>query len=572
MSIERNIIESLPYGVVYVDKQQKVIELNKKIISSFGDLRGKVLFETESKLSKPEIIARLDEAIEKGCESSLIVTNSIVNHKTTIINISISPVKQNDEIVGALMLVSENNEYNQWQRDFNLLFESVPSYISIVDPSLKIVRASQKFRYTFGRNHSIFYTEPGKKKNDYQDNPTILCFSDNEEHTDTVISNTINGEKVHLIVTSVPFLVKDNKTQLVMEIMLDITELNQLQEQLNLTHDFYSDLLDNSADGIIAIDTKGRVQIFNSTLKDILLWNVIRKPTINKIQELLPKEFFDEADIDGIILQDKDCVLKSTVGDKIPVRLNAFEIRDKKKSVGRVGFFQDLRNVKQLEKQKKDAERDALITTFNSVGKSIFSVFAYQDDIAKRFEKIIYSDRNIDFKIKSWDNLKFHYDVLNKMILDFIKVASGFESNPIELNLKQFIESTVREFRGLADFYGIRLKEDYLLRPGISLYDEYIYRTITNILLINSIDSAKDVPVGGEVVFHAEDYLGKPIILVSDNGADISKLLDSKKRFFKDKQEIGVGFRTLQFLAEKVEGKFEIVTDNLQGNIYKFEF
>jgi PAS domain S-box-containing protein len=564
LSVERSIIESLPYGVVLIDKDLKIIGSNSKAELVFGELTGKFLYENDSKISKPEIIARVEEVIQSGLECSLIFTDGLKNHKSSLKNLDISPVIEKGKIEGALLLVHFANGQNQLQKDFNLLFESTPAYISIVDRDLNIVRANQKFRDIFGSNHSIFYTEPGKRKLENGHSPTHLAFESGQEHTDTHLVNTVNGGKIHLIATSVPYSQKDGVVNLVMEILLDITELNKLQEQLHNVHDFYTDLIDRAADGIIAIDNKGKVQLFNSTLKDILHWQISRKPSINKIQELLPVQFFGKADESGTIVKKINCIANSSNGVKIPVRLNAFEIRNKKKTIGRVAFIQDLRNIKELEQQKINAERDALLTAVNNLEQSIIDIKNERSSILNDFQKIVCSDYSLEIRIDSWNKMMIHFDYVSNVIENYIKVVQGLDKQKSLFNLKDFTESVLNEYIPVADYYNVSIRYEILVKPELTEYNEFIYRTIISTLLMNSIDSARKIPLGGRVTIRMEDNPEKIIILVSDNGPSLENQIEKFK--------LRIGLMTIYLIAEKNNLKFEIMYNKKQGNIYRFEF
>lgn len=563
LSVERSIIESLPYGVVLINNDLKILGANSKAVLLFGELTGKFVYDNESKISKPEIIARVEEVIHSGVECSLIYSGELKNHKSSLKNIDISPVIEKGKIVGALLLVHISNGKNQLQKDFNLIFESTPAYISIVDKDLNIIRANQRFRNTFGTNHSIFYSESGKRKFDNGHSPTQYAFEDGQEHTDTHLLNTVNGEKIQLIVTSVPFSQKDGVVNLVMEILLDITELNKLQEHLHNVHDFYTDLIDRAADGIIAIDNKGKVQLFNSTLKDILQWHNSRKPSINKIKDLLPNQFSGPADETGVIAKNLICFANSSNGDEIPVKLNAFEIRNKKKTIGRVAYIQDLRSIKKLEQQKNNAERDALLSAVNTLEHCIIDIKSEHSSILKEFRKIVCSDYNLEIRIDSWNKMMIHYDFVSNVIENYINIIQGYDEQKSLLNLNAFAESVLNEYVPIADYYNVTIKKESNLNNQLVEYNENIFRTIISTLVMNSIDSARKLPLGGRVSVLIEENPNEIIFIFSDNGPSIENQIDKNKS--------RIGLMTIFLIAERNNSKFEIIFDKNQGNIYRLE-
>ncbi|MDT3739894.1 MAG: PAS domain S-box protein [Candidatus Kapabacteria bacterium] len=345
------LMDSIPFGIMFIDRELRISRINNRLRAVFGSIEDKYLYDTDSKISKPEVISRVEEVFQSGKESSCILTGVGDNHKSTYITVNMYPYYENSIVKNVIILISDNKDSEHSHKEFNLLFETVPAFVSIVDKNLRIVRANQRYRDTFGNNYSIFYSDNAKHKNEINNSPTSFSFIDGHEHTDTYLTTTINSERIQLMVSSIPFTSIDGIPILVMEISHDITELSKLQDQLYHAHDFYSILIENSAEGIVAIDSKGRVQIFNQALKDLLNWKNQRKPGISKIHEMLPAEFFTFDNGSDRILSNLDSFVVSEDGEHIPVRINAFVIKNKKNIIGRVAFFQDLRKLKNLEEE-----------------------------------------------------------------------------------------------------------------------------------------------------------------------------------------------------------------------------
>lgn len=569
MTPERRILDTLKFGVILINFDLLIIEANQKAVSQFGNIVGRYLYDLEKSISKPNLISRLEEVLETGEMASLIITKSITNHKSNILHVSIIPTEDYLKSKEAIVLISDDNDINRWQKDYNILLESIPVFISIVDKDLRVVRANQKYRDTFSSFYSIFYVEPAKRKNDYQTSPTMLTFEDGEEHTGTHTVFSSEGDKLHLIATTVPYSSTDGAVSLVMEILHDITELNKLQDQLHHTHEFYNDLVESSVDGIIAIDNNNRVQILNDSFKRMMKWTGARKPNLTKIEDLLPKEFFNEADKSGIIVNNSDSVISTTTNEKIPVKLNAFEIRSKKKTVGRVAFIQDLRKIKRLESLKDYAEKEALKTTVYTIEGGINKILDEQDKVLKRFNKLLHDNLDHEYKMEAWKNVKFHYNYINDVIRSFIDIAKGYKPVYQTFNLRQYAESIINQFTDIAKFYNVKLTTEFRVRPGIAEYDSYLYTKILEILIMSCIENTKELDDGAEVYIRIEDIVSKPIIVVSDNGPDFEELLNKKTLKFKDPSKMRIGLITLNLLVEANEGVFEIMSDKINGNVYR---
>ncbi len=338
-----NIIKILPFGIMIIDKEKKIRFMNQRIIDNYGDLTNEFLEMSNLKIYKPDIIEHINEVFETGLEVNNMLSPFDKKGKLTYQSINYYPVKDDyNNIENILVLVSDDNDNNNtniWLKEFNLLFENAPSFISIVDKDYKIVRANQRFRNTFSNNLSIFSNDPNKRKIELNTNATAMTFNDSQEHIDTVVAYNINKEKLNLIVTTMPFNMKDGDVDLVMEMSSDITEISRLQDRIKDTHDFYVHLIENSSDGIIAIDAKNKIQIINQAAKNILGFNNKKKPVLSVIKDMLPQIIYNDANEEGTIVENYDYEVIDNNGIATKLRFNAFEIRNKKKLFGKVIFF-----------------------------------------------------------------------------------------------------------------------------------------------------------------------------------------------------------------------------------------
>jgi PAS domain S-box-containing protein len=333
---ENELLDFLPFGVALIQKDLRLRLANNKFAELTGMKQDASLRTSESRFANTDVILNIKRVFESGEEAVQYVSGS-PNEIRTDYNVAtfIPLFAQNGDIKEVLCIFHGTAESGHWQKEFNILFEKVPCYISIVDKNLKVLRSNERYRDTFGESHCIFNTEQSKKRGyEYMTSPTVLAFTEGMEQIGAQVGVTKSGEKAHLMISTIPIAKNPDGVSHVMEIAADITELNQLQEQLHHAHDFYSDLIESSADGIVALTHRGKVQIFNSAARDMLKWSLQRKPGIPKIQELMPKEFFEDYDEDGSIIKNKEFNIVATDGSEIPVRMNAFIIRTKKKRNG----------------------------------------------------------------------------------------------------------------------------------------------------------------------------------------------------------------------------------------------
>jgi PAS domain S-box-containing protein len=552
-----DIIDNLPFGIMIVDKNRLIRFLNQKMINNFGNITNEFLEYSSIKIYKPDILEKVNEVFETGSENSSLLSPIDKRGKLTFQSINYYPLKDiNSNVENVLVVISDNNDSNLWQKEFNLLFENVPVFISIVDRKYKIVRANQRFRNTFGNNFSVFNSDPNKRKIELSTNSTALSFFDGDEHTDTVVAYNNNKEKLHLIVTSLPFIIKDGKVNLVMEISTDITEISKLQDQINNAHDFYAHLIESSTDGIMAIDNKNRIQIINSAARKILGFDNKRKPKISTIKEMLPQVLFAEANEDGIIASNIDFTITDTSGNSIPLRFNAYEIRNKKKTVGKVAFFRDLRKIKKLEKRIYDAENLAFNSTIKMLTPSFKGIFKQHNQLLENFNELILNDSVSDSTKQLWEASKIQFNFIEKLVNNFIDSSSEKEIVLSKINFTDIIKQISVEHEFLFNYYNInfdfKIKDD----ANIILSDEYSIHCILCILIMHSLESVKEFNSNPEISILISKKNKLIRIEVKNNGRPLQNLDNIRLTSLNKIQDIKLEIFTAAMISEKLKANF----------------
>lgn len=333
--VNESFIDMLPFHVALLDKNYNIAWANQKFKEFYGeDPNSNSCYKVCKKSAFPCNFCKIPEVVRTG--TSMVAYENITDTfgRSYTYAIYFMPVAGEDGDIEYILEISTELKDANWHKEYNLLFDKVPCYITIIDREFNIIRANDKFRETFGdsRNKTCFEAYK-KKKNPCQNCPASESFFDGSTHTSTQIGTSYTGEKTNYMVTTTPIAWDEKGVSLVMEISTDITEINNLQEQLKNAHDFYSSILQNSAEGIIALDSKGKIQIINNSARRILNWRETKKPGINMMNEILPTEFFQDGDESGLIMKPREIEIGNIDGARIPVRFSAIELKDKKRSI-----------------------------------------------------------------------------------------------------------------------------------------------------------------------------------------------------------------------------------------------
>jgi PAS domain-containing protein len=396
-----NFFQLLPIPIITIDKNFKIYNANDSFVKKFGECESKLCYATCHNTDKSCSYCKIEDVFRTGeTYFDEIFSDNLNKHHYLIHWV---PIKNKS---GKVMLIAkmflEITETSNWQREFSFIFERVPCYITIIDRSFKITRANKKFRDTFGEHHLKTCFQVYKDKRiPCKRCPASLTFDDGLEHSSIESGVSINGDEILYIVNTSPFSRDDKGISQVIEICHDITEINNLEDQIHSTYNFYEKLIENSADGIIAIDNHGKSQIFNQAARSLLEWDFNRKPAVQKLKEMLPESFFQPYNFEDDITKTYESYVNTSSNSKIPVKITSIELTSKKKSLGRVAFLQDLRKIRELEKQKLYSEKLNLVTqTVNGVSEVVSNIISELTRELDIIHKKLKQDECRDFAIE----------------------------------------------------------------------------------------------------------------------------------------------------------------------------
>lgn len=144
-------------------------------------------------------------------------------------------------------------------------------------------------------------------------------------------------------------------------------KISTATRELQRRSSFQINLIQSSNDGIVATDQDLKIVIFNPMAKKIFGYTA--SETINKMKagELFPTELAAELQAalngkeDARNLAWRETTIESKAGEAIPVRFSSTILKENDQPVGSVAFFQDLREIKRLQKELLKSERLAAI-------------------------------------------------------------------------------------------------------------------------------------------------------------------------------------------------------------------
>ncbi|MCK4618385.1 MAG: response regulator [Desulfobacterales bacterium] len=140
-------------------------------------------------------------------------------------------------------------------------------------------------------------------------------------------------------------------------------------EEIKRRYEFEDKLVQRSIDGIVATDKEENIIIFNPAAEEIFGYTVDEVKSAMNAGDFYPEGITQKiSDVfagkdrkaSDIFVGDEASVIAKS-GEAVPVRFSCAMLYEGGKPIGSVGFFQDLREIKRLEKELIKSERLAAI-------------------------------------------------------------------------------------------------------------------------------------------------------------------------------------------------------------------
>jgi PAS domain S-box-containing protein len=342
---------------------------------------------------------------------------------------------------------------------------------------------------------------------------------------------------------------------------------------------FLGKLIRSSNDGIVATDENLQVVIFNPGAERI--FGRFHEDVLNGcgLAELVPAELaglFRQAMTAERAFRElpwRETEIVSAAGETIPVRFSGSILTEESRKVGSVAFFQDLREIKRLERELVHSERLAAIgQTVAGLAHGIKNILhglkggSYLVDVG-----IAKKDAQRTFK--GWDMVKRNIGRTSELVMDLLSYSK--ERQPqFERCLPNAIAAEVCELvREKAEQEHVELVCDFDPAVGTVLMDPHTIHTVLLNLASNAVDAClfdEDTTKRWRVKVSTAAESDRMIRFeVSDNGTGMNAEVKEKMftSFYSTKGHRGTGLGLLvtQKLVEEHGGRIDVETQVGRG-------
>jgi signal transduction histidine kinase len=246
-------------------------------------------------------------------------------------------------------------------------------------------------------------------------------------------------------------------------------------------------------------------------------------------------------------------------------------------TLGYASFFEDLREIKKLEKEKLDAERLA------AVGQTVAGIAHGVKNIIMGLEGGLYvvksASKKQDSKLaeEGWRMLENNIMKISALIKDFLDFSKGREPQPQWIQPAQIARDVIALYEEAARKEGITLVGNLAEGIGVALMDpQGIHSCLAN-LVSNAIDACRmSASPGGRIIISLREREGSILYEVSDNGCGMDYQV--KKRVFttffstKGMGGTGVGLLTTRKIVHEHGGKIEFESMAGEGSRFTLVF
>jgi PAS domain S-box-containing protein len=256
-----------------------------------------------------------------------------------------------------------------------LILDSLPYRIMVVGLDLSIDTVNQTFLKDQDLEHEqvigrhCYEVRYGLDKPCYEYGRTCFMTERLEEIKEKGLVSTYQeykdekGETRFDVITIAP--IYDDKGEVVqlLEASRDVTARIRLEREVQKSNTFFEKVIQSTVDGIVVVDTKGNVLIFNEGMENLTGYSadeIINRGhlssfyNIDVAKENMRKMKSDQYGPPGK-LNPTSMTIATKNGEKIPVTLSASLITLEGKEIGSVGVFTDMREVLKMRKELEDA-------------------------------------------------------------------------------------------------------------------------------------------------------------------------------------------------------------------------
>ncbi len=434
-------------------------------------------------------------------------------------------------------------------QDTQTILDSLPYRIMVVNTDMTIHTVNK----TFLRENRLDYQDIlGKHCYELRYGLTQpckecgrACYLEEVQKTGETIS-TIHefedetGETRYEVVTVSPILNEKGETVQLLEASRDVTDRIRLEKEVEKSNIFLQNVIQSTVDGIVVVDTKGNVLIFNEGMERLTGFSaeeIMNHGHLSNFYDMDVARANMKKMRSGLYgppgkLNPTSMQITAKDGEKIPITLTASLITIDGKDIGSVGVFTDMREVLQMRRDLEEAHVHLVQSErIASVGRMAAGV---AHEINNPLSGIlIYAELLKEALQDHEEHLKDIQEIIDQtlrckhIVAELLEFSRQSVGKVASFSLDQLITKTLNLLIHQATFQNIRVSKEIEPEMPDMLGDMGQLQQVFTNLFINAADAME---YKGHLGIKAryEEGASRFIIEVSDTGPGIPKELRDK--------------------------------------------
>ena len=328
---------------------------------------------------------------------------------------------------------------------------------------------------------------------------------------------------------------------------------------LEQTEDYTRQVVASMANGLLSIDTDGRIVSFNQLALELLSLQEsdVRGLNLHTIID------FQASGLDQILGHSRpvlDCEIqhKNRLNEMIPLSLSATPILDESDQCnGAVIVLRDLREIKQLEEKVRRAEKLAAIGKLaagvaHEIRNPLSSIRGFAQFLSQSLKN---SPKEQEFA----QTMVAEVDRINRVVTDLLTFAGPTKAEPVPTDITEIVEHCVRLVQADSESRNITIRLNIFDLSKVPLDSNQITQALLNLLLnaMQSVEPGGTIEIGAAL----KPSDARLEIWVEDNGAGIEpdKLYKIFDPFYTTRAKgTGLGLAIVHKIVENHQGEIRI--------------
>jgi len=228
------LFDQIPLDIIVIDRDFNIIEANKQAQKTYPEWQYKKCFELYKKSNKKCPDCAAVKTFEDGRTRVDNGEGVDALGNTHYYLVHISPYKDKEgNIPYVIEMATDITDRINLEREYRLLFDNVPCYISVIDKDFKVLDSNALFRMIFSKRGTSYCYQMYKGADKVcRKCPAVKAFKTKKVNTSIQVGVDKSGNQTHYVVTAAPLKIEHGVVERVIEMAIDVSEVISLQEKL----------------------------------------------------------------------------------------------------------------------------------------------------------------------------------------------------------------------------------------------------------------------------------------------------------------------------------------------------